>query len=275
MKKKLLVSVLLLAMVSSVLTGYGGEEKQEEPEEIVYLEESEIDSLFTNPDEYAGKYVKLSGQLLDAPETDGEITAIQAWHDIENYSQNFIIQTDAADGIENQDYVWVDGKIDGTFSGENAFGGSVECPLIVDATVTKGSYMEIVVPTIAEITPAASQDQNGIVVTVDKVEYAENETRVYVTINNGTDYNFSCGTYSAKLLIDGKQIDQDNMSQTLYNSPELSELSYEVMAGTSSSGTLIFPAIEQGVAFQFILPDAYSENYDLMFTNYMIDVPVQ
>ena len=65
------------------------------------------------------------------------------------------------------------------------------------------------------------------------------------------------------------------MSQTLYNSPELSELSYEVMAGTSSSGTLIFPAIEQGVAFQFILPDAYSENYDLMFTNYMIDVPVQ
>ena len=37
MKKKLLVSVLLLAMVSSVLTGCGGEEKQEEPEEIVYL----------------------------------------------------------------------------------------------------------------------------------------------------------------------------------------------------------------------------------------------
>lgn len=170
MKKKLLVSVILLAMGSSVLTGCGGGEKQEEPEEIVYLEESEIDSLFTNPDEYAGKYVKLSGQLLDAPQTDGETIAIQAWHDIENYTQNFIVYTDAADEIENQDYVWVDGKIDGTFSGENAFGSNVECPLIVDATVTKGSYMEIVVPTIAEISPAVSQDQNGIVVTVDKVE---------------------------------------------------------------------------------------------------------
>lgn len=275
MKKKLLVSVLLFAMGASVLSGCGGEEKQEEPEEIVYLEESEINSLFTNPDEYAGKYVKLSGQLLAAPETDGETIALQAWHDIENYAQSFIVYTDAADDIENQDYIWVDGKIDGTFSGENAFGGSVECPFIVDATVTKGSYMEMVVPTIAEISPAASQDQNGIVVTVDKVEYAENETRVYVTINNGTDYNFSCGTYSAKLLIDGKQIDQNTMSQTLYNSPELSELSYEVMAGTSSSGTLIFPAIEQGVAFQFILPDAYSDNYDLMFTNYTVDVPAQ
>ena len=39
------------------------------------------------------KYVKLSGQLLDAPETDGETTAIQAWHDVENYTQNFIAHT--------------------------------------------------------------------------------------------------------------------------------------------------------------------------------------
>lgn len=61
MKKKLLVSALLFAMGASVLTGCGGGEKQEEPEEIVYLEESEIDSLFTNPEEYVGKYVKLSG----------------------------------------------------------------------------------------------------------------------------------------------------------------------------------------------------------------------
>ena len=52
-------------------------------------------------------------------------------------------------------------------------------------------------------------------------------------------------------------------------------MSYEVMAGTSSSGTLIFSAIEQGVVFGFILPDTYSDNYDLMFTNYMFDVPVQ
>ena len=41
MKKKLLVSALLFAMGASVLTGCGGGEKQEEPEEIVYLEESQ------------------------------------------------------------------------------------------------------------------------------------------------------------------------------------------------------------------------------------------
>lgn len=273
MKKKVLIIAALSAMVIGVLTGCGGKEK--EPEEKVYIEESEINSLFTNPDQYKGKYVKMSGQILQAPEKDGEVTAIQVWHDVNNYDQNFIVYTNDADGIENQDYVMIDGRISGKYTGENVFGGSVDCPLIIDAKVTKGSYLEVVAPTLAEITPAVSQDQNGIVVTIDKVEYAEEETRVYVTITNGTDYNYSCGVYSAKLLVDGKQLDQNNTSQTLYNSPELSELSYEVMAGTSSSGTLIFPAIEQNVPFQFVLPDSYSDNYDLMFSNYTIDVPAE
>lgn len=275
MQKKLLAFASVVAILAGTLTGCGGEEKTKEPEEIVYLEESEIKGLFTNPDEYKGKYVKLSGQLLDAPEKDGDTVALQAWYDVVNYDQSFIVYTDSAEGIESQDYVWIDGKIDGAFSGENVFGAEIECPLIVDAKVTKGSYLEIVTPTIAEISPAVSQDQNGIVVTVDKVEYAKDETRLYVTINNGTDYNYSCGVYSAKLIVNDKQIDINDASQTLYNSPELTELSYEVMAGTSSSGTIIFPAIEQNTPFQFVLPDSYSDNYDLTFTNYKIDVPAE
>lgn len=272
MKRKMMLLGISTIMVMCIGSGCGSGES-DEPEEIVYIEESEINALFTNPDEYAGKYVKLSGQLLDAPETEEGSYYIQVWHDVENFSQNFVVQTDSVEGIENQDYVWIDGKIEGSFSGENVFGTTIECPYIVEASVTEGSYMEIVAPAVAEISPAVSQDQNGIVVTVDKVEYAESETRVYVTINNGTDYNFSCGTYSAKLLVNGQQLDQNTASMTIYNTPELSELPYEIMAGTSGSGTLVFPAIEQGVGFQLIIPDSYSDNYDLMFTNYMIDIP--
>ena len=91
MKKKVLIIAALSAMVIGVLTGCGGKEK--EPEEKVYIEESEINSLFTNPDQYKGKYVKMSGQILQAPEKDGEVTAIQVWHDVNNYDQNFIVYT--------------------------------------------------------------------------------------------------------------------------------------------------------------------------------------
>lgn len=276
MKKKLFAFLGVAVMLMGTLTGCGEtKETKKEPEEIVHIDESEIDAMFTNPDKFAGKYVKLVGQLIDAPQKEEDTTALQLYYDIDNYTQTYIVYTANADGISNQDYVYVDGKIDGKFSGENYFGSAVECPLIVDATVTKGSYLDIVTPTIAEITPAVSQDQNGVIVSVDKVEYAKNETRVYVTINNTTDYNYSCGTYGAKLLVNGNQVDQSSDSMTIYNCSELTELSYDVMAGVSASGVLIYPAIEQNVPFQFILPDSYSDNYDLMFTNYMIDVPVE
>lgn len=270
MNKRILTLMSVMTIFAGTLTGCGG--NSNEPEEVVYLEESEITDFFNNPKTYKGKHVKLTGQVFSVPQNAEEGTSIQVWHDIEHVDQDFIAYTDSMDDIENNDYVIVDGKIDGTLKGENAFGGQVESPLIVDAKVTKSSYMDVVTPTIAEISPAASQDQNGIVVTVDKVEYAEDETRVYVTIKNGTDYNFSCSTYSAKLIIDGQQLDINNKSMTVYNTPELNELSYEVMAGTSSSGTIVFPAIEQNKKFQFVLPDSHSDNYDLMFTNYMVDV---
>ena len=178
-----------------------------------------------------------------------------------------MVYTDCIEGIDKNDYVLVDGKIEGTLVGTNAFGGKIENTLIVDAKVTKCSYMDVVTPTIAEILPAASQDQNGMIVTADKLEYAEDETCVYVTIKNDTEYNFTCSSYSSKLVMDGQQIDRNKDSMTLYKTLELNELSYEVMAKTSASGTIIFPAIEKNESFQFVLPNSRCSNYDLKFKN--------
>mgnify|MGYP003370328798 CR=1 FL=1 len=96
------------------------------------------------------------------------------------------IQIVSKGSIKN-DYVLVDGKIEGTLVGTNAIGGEIENPMIVDAKETKCLYMDVVTPKNAEILPAASQDQNGIIVTADKVEYAKSEIHVHVTIKNDTE----------------------------------------------------------------------------------------
>ena len=96
------------------------------------------------------------------------------------------IQIVSKGSIKN-DYVLVDGKIEGTLAGTNAIGGEIENPMIVDAKETKCSYMDVVTPKNAEILSAASQDQNGIIVTADKVEYAKSEIHVYGTIKNDTE----------------------------------------------------------------------------------------
>lgn len=61
----------------------------------------------------------------------------------------------------------------------------------------------------------------------------------------------------------------------MHKTPELNELSYEVMAKTSASKRIIFPAIEQNKSFQFVLPNAHGSNYDLKFKNYEDDVSVE
>lgn len=98
-----------------------------------------------------------------------------------------MVYTDCIEGIYKNDYVLVDGKIEGTLAGTNAIGGEIENPMIVDAKETKCSYMDVVTPKNAEILSAASQDQNGIIVTADKVEYAKSEIHVYGTIKNDTE----------------------------------------------------------------------------------------
>ena len=100
MKKKLFAFLGVAVMLMGTLTGCGEtKETKKEPEEIVYIDESEIDAMFTNPDKFAGKYVKLVGQLIDAPQKEEDTTALQLYYDIDNYTQTYIVYTANADGI--------------------------------------------------------------------------------------------------------------------------------------------------------------------------------
>ena len=70
MKKKLAALLLVGTMVFSVMactsdsSNESTEISQEKSEKPVYLEETEISDLFSNPENFKGKYVKLSGKIL-------------------------------------------------------------------------------------------------------------------------------------------------------------------------------------------------------------------
>ena len=89
MKRKSIILFLSAALALSVMSC--GEESGTESETKVttaekeYISESEIPNIFTNPGDYEGKYVKLTGRIFTAPEQDEEGIALQAFHDIQNY----------------------------------------------------------------------------------------------------------------------------------------------------------------------------------------------
>ena len=279
MKKKIFAAILAATMALSITACGGSSESgdssaKSESEKVEYIEESQIADMFTNPNNFKGKYVKLSGQVFVDPEQDGDEIALQVWHDPQNAEKNFIVYFKGDITVKTNDYIEVDGKITGEFKGENAFGGEVTAPTIEANTLEVKSYMEAVVPTIAEITPEnAVSEQNGLSLKVDKVEFAEKETRVYITETNASSDNCSISVYDIKILQNGQQINQDSSSMSAYEG-NYAELPYELLAGASASGVLVFPAMDSSASFQVHI-EAYSDNWEIEFSPFVIDVPAQ
>lgn len=275
MKKKLM-ALLLCSVTAVMLAACGSSNEGSTPEEKVYLEDSQIQQLFTDPEQFKGKYAKLSGVLLANPETDSDgSTALQIFYDTQNYDQNFIVYTDNADAsLKSGDYVKVDGKVRGKFTGQNAMGAEISIPAIENASVTKSTYMDVVAPTTATLEPNVSSEQHGITASVDKVEYSDLETRVYMTVKNDSSDNVSLDVYGIKLIMDGQQIAQDNNSVSSFNG-NYAELNYDIAAGASSSGILVFPVIEQKKDFQVVLSNVISDDYELDFDTYTLNISAQ
>ncbi len=281
MKKKLAALLLVGTMVFSVMactsdsSNESTEISQEKSEKPVYLEETEISDLFSNPENFKGKYVKLSGKIFNGPDKEENYVAYQAWHDIQNSDKDFVFgMENPEEELSQGDYVIVDGVISGAFEGENIMGGTISCPMINAVSIERQSYMDAVVPTISEIVPEnAMSEQNGIVLKVDKVEFAEKETRIYLTESNSSADKFSMWVYSIKIVQNGQQIEQDFTSSSSYEG-NYAELSTDILPNASSSGVLVFPAMDSSAGFQ-IYAEGSSDNYELDFQPFTIDISPQ
>lgn len=278
MKKKILSTLLIAAMTLSI-TACGGDSSEsqkesDEPKEKEYVDVSEINNVFSDPDKYEGKYIQLTGKIFNGPDKDEDYVAYQAWHDITNSDKDFIFGLENDDSFAIDDYVSIDGVITGTFEGENVMGGTIVCPMIHADTVEKLSYIDAVVPTISEIVPEnAVAEQNGISIKVDKIEFAEKETRVYLTETNGSSDKFSFSVYDIKIIQNGQQISQDSSSMSMYDG-DYAELPYDILPNASSSGVLVFPAMDSSASFQ-IYAEGYSDNWELEFAPFTIDISAQ
>lgn len=97
-----------------------------------------------------------------------------------------------------------------------------------------------------------------------KVEFADNETRVYVTIINNGAGRLSLYDYDAVIIQDGKQFNTETNYEAGY--PDINK---EISIGVTLDGIMAFTAIEQK-SFQLQMR-GYSDNYeadsgDLEFT---------
>ena len=91
--------------------------------------------------------------------------------------------------------MYVEGGILGKCEGENLFGDKVTAMKINATKVEKMSYMDVVVPTRLSVEVNQTITQKKYSLTVEKVEFADTETRIYVKAINDGKSNFNIYTY--------------------------------------------------------------------------------
>ncbi|NLA69768.1 MAG: DUF4352 domain-containing protein [Clostridiales bacterium] len=225
------------------------------------IEASEIDELYTSPENFVGRTFEFTAQILDIDKDNGTLY-IQAFYDITNYEKNTYIEyadPDNSLNLSSDDYIKVKGTIEGEMSGENLLGTTVSMPKVKAESVEEITAMDAFK---AEKTVEVDQtvsNGNGAV-TITKVDYTDTETRVYVTAQNTGSGNFSIYSYSAVAVQSGKQF------ETSYHF-DYPELSSDIAAGASSEGVITFDRLDES-DFTIIMKGCDSDynEYEYSFT---------
>ena len=271
--KKIIIFVGIILVGIVLLSMFGSKTPKVKPlydkeNNPVYINKENISDIYSNADKYKGKFIDVCGQVFNKKTEDG-ITLLQINADVDNSEDNTLIYYQGNTDVKTDDFIKVTGYILGTSEYSNALGGNISAPMIMSTKLEKSTYLEVARPTLKEIKYTDKViDQNGYKVEITKVEFAEKETRVYVTAVNNAKDDFSIYTYSTVATQNGRQFEQESNYNANYE-----ELKSELKPGITSNGILTFPKMEQS-NFTIII-DGSSDNWDIDLKDYKFDLEVK
>lgn len=219
-----------------------------------------------NPDAFKGERVALVGKVFTEPEYDKTGVAMQMWADAAHGEGNTIVYfSDPNFDVKTDDYVRVTGTIGDQFKGENAMGGEVTAATINADSAKVVDALAAAPQAVRTVSVGKRVAQYGISITVHKVEYADTETRVYVTFANSSSAKASIYSYSAK-AIQGSRPYSVDQGLTEYPQPES-----DLLPKTKTSGVVVFKPMKPDKATRFVF-EGYSENYNITLKPFSVTV---
>ena len=210
--------------------------------------------VYTNAQKYKGYHINIKGKVFQVMSDNGSVKGIQIWIDPDTCEQNMMIYYNTDVEVKQGDYIICSGYIDSVTEYKNAYDAKLYAPLVISSDLRKSTYMEVMAPANETITPEnLKQEKYGYSVTIDKIEFAEKETRVYATVKNNGKALLNFG--DAVIVQNGKQYNSTDNYEADYD-----EIPYEIVKGVSSSGIILFPAIATN-DFELTI-DIHSDDYD-------------
>jgi hypothetical protein len=260
----LLVVVVTLVLPASALAGCGGAGPSSGTSGTSYpvFTRDNWGELATDPDGFKGARVDIVGSVLGEPVKKGDVTYFQMWPHPTNVDWFAVIDFEGASfTIADGDYVHVLGTVRGKTEGK------IPLLAIVDAVAVRAETAEVVdesaaaPPALRTVEVGKSVEQHRLVVTLDRVEFAANETRVYVTVSNDSTATASFNGYKTRVV----------QAQTEYKPEDLSPYPWveaTLPPGMVSSGVVLLKAMDPAQATELSF-DSRTDDYQLEFGPYV------
>ena len=200
------------------------------------------------------------------PERDAKGTYLQVYVDPKNSKWATIVGVkDPNLQVAAQDYVHVVGVIHGKYTGKTVLGASVTDPVVIASSVTKATAVDAATPATSTTTVNSTQKQFGVAITVSKVEFAPDETRVFVSVHNSGKSTAHFYDSDAKAVQGTHQYDANSQ----FDYPSVSS---DILRGVTSPGVISFPAMNAHAATKLVF-QASSDNYNVTFKPYVFHLP--
>lgn len=205
--------------------------------------DSDFAVLYASPDKYSGSNVDITGKIFTAPEMQDNRIAFQMYQGGKfNLDRNAVVYLEGNDPSQftEDDCVRVIGVSQGQIEGTNLFGGTVTAPAINANLVEKLDCKDVFYPAKKIVNVQSTQTQGGIMVTLNKVEFAEEHTRAYVTVQN-------MNAESKIYFLDSNAVAFQGSRQfeTTYTfDVDFPEIKYEIYPGIKEEGVILFEPLD-------------------------------
>jgi hypothetical protein len=231
------------------------------------LTAQEFEKLYSDPQKYEGRKVEFYAKIFIPVERDDNGTYIQAYADPKNSEKNTLIAIrDPNLDVKQDDIIHIQGVVEGVHEGQNAFGATLTLPVVVTDKVEKSDWVTAFSPAIKTVELSTPVDQHGYIVDVKKIEFAEDETRVYVSVTNNSNENITFWRHTSKIVQGSKQYEPE------FNfNVEYPEVNSDILPGVTSEGIITFAPLDVDAGELTLYLEGTSDNWDIDIKPFVVN----
>jgi hypothetical protein len=223
--------------------------------------------LVSNPARYKGARVDISGKIFAPPQVAPSKRGItvQAYMDPKNSTWTTIVAYARSSlRVGQGDYIHVVGTVRGKATSKNAGGGTVNGVAVTASSVEKTDATAAAsLPVRVATTLGESSTQNGVTVAVTTADFAPDETRVFVTVENASHASASFSSANTKAVQGSQQFDaKPNL--------DYPQVASEIKPGVTSSGVVVFAQLDPRLATRLVFQ--VSQGPGIQFAPFSFDI---